>query len=60
MGGVFIDYFLNKKYKNRWLHIDIAGVSFIKNSWKYHEYGATGFGVKGSIRVIKKLINHKR
>jgi len=55
MGGIFIDNFLKKKYKNKWLHIDIASVSFIKNSWKYHEYGATGFGVKSSINLIQKL-----
>ena len=55
MGGIFIDNFLEKKYKNKWLHIDIAGVSFIKNPWKYHRYGATGFGVKSSVKVIKGL-----
>ena len=55
MGGIFIDNFLKKKYKNKWLHIDIACVSFIKNSWKYHEFGATGFGVKSSVYLIKKL-----
>ncbi len=55
MGGIFIDNFLKKKYKKKWLHIDIACVSFIKNSWKYHEFGATGFGVKSSINLIKRL-----
>jgi len=55
MGGIFIDNFLKKKYKKKWLHIDIACVSFIKNSWKYHEYGATGFGVKSSVYLIKRL-----
>jgi len=56
MGGIFIDNFLKKKYKKKWLHIDIACVSFIKNSWKYHEYGATGFGVKSSVYLIKRLM----
>jgi len=55
MGGIFIDNFLKKKYKKRWLHIDIACVSFIKNSWKYHEFGATGFGVKSSVNLINRL-----
>ena len=55
MGGIFIDNFLKKKYKKKWLHIDIACVSFIKNSWKYHEFGATGFGVKSSINLIERL-----
>ena len=56
LGGVFIDNFLDKKYKNKWLHIDMTGVAFIKNKWKYHEYGATGFGIKSSIKLIEKLI----
>jgi len=55
MGGIFIDNFLKKKYKKRWLHIDIACVSFIKNSWKYHGFGATGFGVKSSVNLINRL-----
>jgi len=58
MGGIFIDNFLKKKYKKKWLHIDIACVSFIKNSWKYHEFGATGFGVKSSVYLIKRLTKH--
>lgn len=56
MGGVFIDRYLKNKNKNNWLHIDIAGVSFIKNNWKYHEYGATGFGIKSSVALIQKLM----
>jgi len=55
MGGIFIDNFLKKKYKNKWLHIDIAGVSFVKNSWKYHQFGATGFGINGTVAFIKNL-----
>lgn len=56
MGGIFIDNFLRKKYKNKWLHVDIACVSFIKNSWKYHQYGATGFGIKSNIKFVERLI----
>ncbi|MCT7489271.1 hypothetical protein N5T63_10205 [Aliarcobacter cryaerophilus] len=48
--------FLDKKYKNKWLHIDMTGVAFIKNRWKYHEYGATGFRIKSGIKFIKFLI----
>jgi leucyl aminopeptidase len=55
MGGIFIDNFLKKKYKKVWLHIDMACVSFIKNNWKYHQYGATGFGIKSNIKFIENL-----
>ena len=34
----------------------MTGVAFIKNKWKYHEYGATGFGIKSGIKLIEKLI----
>jgi leucyl aminopeptidase len=60
MGGVFIDNFLKKKYKKKWLHIDIACVSFIKNNWKYHKFGATGFGIKSTIYLIERLTNQRR
>ncbi len=56
MGGVFINNFVKQKYKKRWLHIDIACVSFIKNNWKYHQFGATGFGIKSSVNLIQKLV----
>jgi leucyl aminopeptidase len=58
MGGIFIDNFLKKKYKKKWLHIDIACVSFIKKNWKYHEFGATGFGIKSSVNLIQRLTKH--
>jgi len=54
LGGIFIDNFLKKKYKNKWLHLDIAGVSFVKNAWKYNQFGATGFGIKSGISFIKR------
>jgi leucyl aminopeptidase len=55
MGGIFIDNFIQKEYKKKWLHFDIAGVSFLKGHWKYHEYGSTGFGIKSSIHFIDEL-----
>lgn len=56
MGGVFIDNFIKKENKDKWLHIDISGVAFIKNSWKYHDYGATGFGIKSGVDFIQSLL----
>jgi len=52
-GGIFIDNFLRKKYKNKWLHIDIAGIAFVKNKYKYHQFGATGFGIKSILKFLK-------
>ena len=55
MGGIFIDNFLKKEHKKKWLHIDIACVSFIKSSWKYHQYGATGFGIKSILSFLETI-----
>lgn len=52
LGGIFLDNFIDKKYKNKWLHFDIAGVSFIKHIWEYNKFGATGFGIKSFIKFI--------
>ena len=55
LGGVFLDNFIDKKYKKKWLHFDIAGVSFIKHNWEYNKFGATGFGIKSFVKFIEKL-----
>lgn len=57
MAGAFLDNFIDKKYKNKWLHIDIAGTSFVNHEWKYSRYGATGFGIKSCIKFCEMLIN---
>ena len=55
LGGVFLDNFLDKKYKKNWLHFDMTGVSFIKHNWEYNRFGATGFGIKSFVQFIKML-----
>ena len=38
-----------------WTHWDIAGTAFVSKSWKYTEYGATGFGVQTLIELARRM-----
>lgn len=38
-----------------WSHFDIAGTAFVTKAWKYHDFGATGTGIKTLIRLAQKL-----
>ena len=40
-----------------WAHLDIAGTAFVSKSWKYTEYGATGFGVQTLIELAREMAN---
>lgn len=52
LGGVFLDNFIDKKYKKNWLHFDIAGIAFLNHQWEYNKFGATGFGIKSVINFL--------
>ena len=38
-----------------WAHWDIAGTAFVNKTWKYTEYGATGFGVQTLIELARRM-----
>ena len=38
-----------------WAHWDIAGTAFVNKTWKYTEYGATGFGVQTLIELARHI-----
>jgi len=44
--GLFLSEFINKKYKDKWLHLDIAGPSYVEKHWGYNPFGASGSGVR--------------
>lgn len=47
--GLFLDKFIKEEYKNKWLHLDIAGPAFVERAWGYNPGGGTGAGVRGAI-----------
>ena len=53
--GIFLDKFVREEYKNRWLHLDIAGPAYTRSEWGYNPTGATGAGVRGCIYYMLGL-----
>ena len=48
--GKFLEYFVDYS----WIHIDIAGVAFLKSGSSYNIKGGTGFGVRLLSQFVKK------
>ncbi len=53
--GIFLDNFIEEKNKDRWVHIDIAGPSYVEHTWGENPIGASGYGVRTMTRLIEKL-----
>ncbi|MDR0517949.1 MAG: leucyl aminopeptidase family protein [Fibromonadaceae bacterium] len=54
-GAITAALFLKEFVKEglQWAHLDIAGVAFTSKAYKYTDYGATAFGLKTIIEVVK-------
>jgi len=52
--ALFLDKFIKKRNKNKWLHLDMAGPAYSEVPWAYHSYGASGSG----LRLILNFIKH--
>lgn len=52
--GLFLDNFITDEYKDKWLHLDIAGPAFVEKDWGYNQNGASGAGV----RLVSYWINN--
>ncbi|RLC38805.1 leucyl aminopeptidase [Candidatus Falkowbacteria bacterium] len=53
--ALFLDEFIDKKNKDKWVHLDIAGPAFVEKPWGYNPYGASGAGVRLIVEWIKSL-----
>ncbi len=53
--GMFLENFIEKKYKQKWSHIDIAGPAYVESSWGYNPKGASGAGVRLAVEFIKSF-----
>ncbi len=53
--GLFLDTFIRDEYKDRWLHLDIAGPAYVEKEWGYNAFGATGAGVRANLYYLLKL-----
>ena len=50
--GLFLGKFIRDEYKDKWLHIDIAGPAFVEKEWDINPYGASGAGVRSVVDFI--------
>ncbi len=57
--GVFLSNFIRKEYKDKWLHLDIAGPAFVQKPWGYNQFGASGAGVRMNIAYLQHLAKAK-
>lgn len=53
--GLFLDNFVKKENKKKWLHLDIAGAAYSESPWGYNSFGGTGAGVRLTLDFIKNL-----
>ncbi len=53
--GLFLDEFIEKKYKNKWAHLDIAGPAFVEKPWGYNPPGGSGAGVRMIVEWLKNF-----
>ncbi|MCL2282570.1 MAG: leucyl aminopeptidase family protein [Fibromonadales bacterium] len=55
-GAIVAALFLKEFVKEgvQWAHLDIAGVDFAANGYKYTEHGATAFGLKTIVETAKR------
>ena len=54
--GLFLDNFIRDEYKDKWLHLDIAGPAYLEKSWGYNQAGASGAGVRLCVYWLKELM----
>ncbi|EDO6931862.1 leucyl aminopeptidase, partial [Campylobacter coli] len=47
-------------YKDKWLHLDIAGPAYIEKSWGYNSFGAGGTGVRMCVNFLIHLLRKNK
>lgn len=53
--GLFLDKFIQEGYKDKWLHLDIAGPAFVDHDWECEPAGGSGAGVRGCVYYLRSL-----
>jgi leucyl aminopeptidase len=53
--GQFLNEFIDDDHKEKWVHIDIAGPAFVEHTWGENPHGASGAGVRTTLRMLEKL-----
>ena len=53
--GLFLGAFIREEFKQKWLHIDIAGPAYVEKEWDVNTYGASGAGVRAGVAFISDI-----
>ncbi|MDQ7085026.1 MAG: leucyl aminopeptidase [Sulfurovum sp.] len=53
--GQFLSEFVDKKHRQKWAHIDIAGPAFVEHAWGENPFGASGAGVRMMVKLLETL-----
>ncbi|MBE9851786.1 leucyl aminopeptidase [Campylobacter concisus] len=53
--GMFLAKFIKDEYKDKWLHLDIAGPAYREKAWGYNQAGASGAGVRMNLYFLLAL-----
>lgn len=53
--GLFLGEFIRDSYKDKWLHIDIAGPAYVEKEWGVNPHGASGIGVRSCVEFLSSL-----
>ena len=56
--GMFLDNFIYDENKEKWIHFDIAGPAFVEKPWGYNPHGASGTGVRMTIKFLQDLVDN--
>ena len=56
--GMFLDNFISDENKEKWIHFDIAGPAFVEKPWGYNPHGASGTGVRMTIKFLQDLVDN--
>ncbi len=54
--GLFLSEFIDENHKNKWVHLDIAGPSFVEHEWGENPVGASGAGVRLIVATLERLV----
>jgi len=53
--GLFLGEFIEKKNKNKWVHLDIAGPAIAPKPWGYNPSGASGAGTRLIVEWLSNI-----